>query len=267
MTDSSFNLQVREAWDTNAAFWDERMGEGNTFHLQLIEPSVLALLALQSGERMLEIACGNGQFARKLTSLGAQVTATDFSPIMVERARAHMEPFNSGIEYRVADATSEGDLRTLGEHAFDAVVCNMAIMDMSEIAPLFRAIPHLLKPQGRFVFSTMHPCFNSNNPAFVAEMTDQEGTIVETWALKLTSYLQSKTYKGLAMIGQPVAQYYFHRPLHELLGEAFQAGLVLDGLLEPRLPASQSSPRWSSWLNYHEFPPVMVARLRAVSSL
>ncbi len=254
---------VRARWDANAAFWDERMGEGNAFHLQLVEPAVLELLALQSRETVLEIACGNGQFARKLASLGARVTATDFSPAMIERARAHTELWNDQITYHVADATDEAALRALGEHAFDALVCNMAIMDMSDIAPMFRAAAHLLKPRGRFVFSTMHPCFNSNNPAFTAESREENGSVSVEYALKLTQYLDAKTYQGLAMLGQPVAQYYFHRPLNELLREAFRAGLVLDDLSEPRFAHDTSSARWSSWLNYHAFPPVLVARLRA----
>jgi len=253
---------VRAAWDTNAAFWDESMGEGNTFHRQLIEPGMLKLLELRQGERVLEIACGNGQFARKLTSLGAQVVATDFSPNMIERARAHSEPFNNEVDYRVVDATNETQLLELGSHEFDAVVSNMALMDMSDIEPLFRAVPMLLKPRGRFVFSTMHPAFNSNNPAFVAEMTDVDGTIAETHSLKLARYLTSAAYRGIAIIGQPVAQYYFHRPLQELFGTAFRMGLVLDGLLEPKLPDAQANTRWSSWLNFNEFPPVMVVRFQ-----
>lgn len=255
---------VRAVWDTNAAFWDERMGEGNAFHLQLVEPSVLQLLELQRGERVLEIACGNGQFARKLASLDAQVTATDFSPNMLERARAHTEPLNDKIDYRVLDATNENELCALGENGFDAIVSNMALMDMSDIAPLFRAIPFLLKPRGRFVFATMHPCFNSNNPAFTAEMREENRHVTEQFSLKLTAYLESKSYQGLAMLGQPVAHYYFHRPLHELLGKAFRAGLVLDGLLEPRIPDETKSARWSSWFNFHEFPPVLAARVRAL---
>lgn len=261
-SERDLNVDVRARWDANAEFWDHRMGEGNLFHTLLVAPSVLALLELTAGERVLEIACGNGQFARQLTALGAHVTATDFSPAMLERARAHREPFNDQIAYRLLDATNERDLKALGEHAFDAVVCNMALMDMAEIDPLFRALSHILTAHGRFVFAIMHPCFNSNNPVFVAEYVDRGGGPMEERALKLTYYLGSRTYYGLAMEGQPAVQYYFHRSLQELLGTAFRAGLSMDGLLEPVFAPDESGSQWRSWGKYREFPPVLAARLR-----
>ncbi len=30
------NEEVREVWNANAAFWDERMAEGNDFHLEAV---------------------------------------------------------------------------------------------------------------------------------------------------------------------------------------------------------------------------------------
>ena len=55
----------------NAAFWDERMGEGNDWHRLLIAPAQERLLALQRDELVLDVACGNGQFARHMARLGA----------------------------------------------------------------------------------------------------------------------------------------------------------------------------------------------------
>ena len=161
------------------------------------------------------------------------------------------------------DATNENQLRELGSHTFDAVVSNMALMDMSDIGPLFTAVPQLLKLRGRFVFSTMHPAFNSNNPAFVAEMTDVDGTISETYSLKLSrSYIRSVSRDcDYRATGRAVR---LSSSLQELFGPAFQVGLVLDGLLEPKLPDATSSTRWSSWLNFHEFPPVLVARFKKI---
>jgi len=41
--------EVREIWNQNADFWDERMGEGNEFHKSLIEPCQLRLLNIADG--------------------------------------------------------------------------------------------------------------------------------------------------------------------------------------------------------------------------
>ena len=80
--------EVRSTWDELAAFWDERVESGSTWQRHLIQPAVERLLLLQPGERVLEIACGNGEFARRMSELGGQVLAVDFSDGMLERASA-----------------------------------------------------------------------------------------------------------------------------------------------------------------------------------
>ena len=57
------NERTQRAWNANAAFWDERMGEGNDFVNVLIWPATLRLLEPQPGQRILDIACGNGLHA------------------------------------------------------------------------------------------------------------------------------------------------------------------------------------------------------------
>src|SRR5215470_12051115 len=71
------NEAVREIWDRNADFWNERMGDGNEFHRVLIGPAQERLLDLRPGESVLDIGCGNGQFTRRLAQLGARVLAFD----------------------------------------------------------------------------------------------------------------------------------------------------------------------------------------------
>jgi ubiquinone/menaquinone biosynthesis C-methylase UbiE len=57
--------EVKNIWNANAGFWDGKMGEGNYFHKTLIEPVQLELLNIKPGQRILDIACGNGHVARK----------------------------------------------------------------------------------------------------------------------------------------------------------------------------------------------------------
>src|SRR5258708_39754800 len=80
--------ETQEIWDRKAEHWDARMGEGNAFQLHLVGPAAERLLAIQPGETVADIGCGNGVFARRLARLGAFVVASDFSPRFIERARA-----------------------------------------------------------------------------------------------------------------------------------------------------------------------------------
>ena len=257
---------TRDIWNTNAAFWDERSGDdGLTMQRALIAPITERLLALKPNERVLDVACGNGAFARRMAALGARVVACDFAQAFIERAKARTTNNADRIEYRVIDATDERALLALGKQSFDAAVCTMALMDMPEIDPLLRALSQLLNPHARFVFSITHPCFNSSaEMKMVVEEEDRDGKLVVAHAVKISQYATPTTHKGLGIIGQPAPQYYFHRPLNALFNACFRAGFVLDALEEPTFDADAQPNRPFSWENYHEIPPVLIARWRLV---
>lgn len=257
-----FNTAVRDIWDANAAFWHERMRDGNEFHNVLIAPAQERLLALRPGETVLDVACGNGQFARRMAALGADVIGIDVAPRMIEHARS--AGGSDRIEYRVVDAADPAALAALGRARFDAAVCTMAIMDMASIEPLLSSLPALLRPVGRFVFSVMHPCFNSARARLVAEeTTTDQGELVTRYGVSIFDYIQPRALRGVAMKGQPAAQYYFDRPISVLFNACFDAGFVLDRMEEPTFPASADDGR-ANWSNITAIPPVLVARMRLV---
>jgi 2-polyprenyl-3-methyl-5-hydroxy-6-metoxy-1,4-benzoquinol methylase len=256
------NQAVRDTWNQNAAFWDERMGEGNSFHKTLIEPTQERLLALRAGQRILDIACGNGQFARHLARSGARVLGVDISEHMIERARARTTDTGDQIEFRALDCARADALLSLGANQFDAAVCTMALMDMAAIQPLFTALAKLLKAGGCLVFSVLHPCFNSGRVIQVREREDVAGEVVDRYSVRVSGYIQPLTHQGVAMIGQPVPQYYFHRPLCLLLQPAFEAGFVLDGLAEPVFPQPCAGQGSLFEHVYSDMPAAFVARLR-----
>jgi ubiquinone/menaquinone biosynthesis C-methylase UbiE len=72
---------------------------------------VLEWLAPQSGERILDLGCGDGQLTERIAATGANVTGIDASPNMVASARAR------GI------AAEEGSAESLpfADQYFDAV--------------------------------------------------------------------------------------------------------------------------------------------------
>ena len=264
---AALEQETVDIWDRNADFWDERMGEGNAFHKILIEPTQLRLLSLESGDRVLDIACGNGQFARKMASLGADVIAVDAAPRMIENARRRTpaeSEFAERLHYGVVDATNEAAMLKLGIGDFDATVCTMALMDIASIEPVAAAVKRLLKPSGRFIFSVMHPCFNSTEGfTQIMEREEKDGELLERVSVRVSRYIEPHTHKGLAMVGQPVPQNYFHRPLSALLGVFFKAGFIVDALEEAVFPRNVPGDDKFGWLMYKDIPPVLSVRLRS----
>lgn len=254
--------EVRRSWGAIADWWDAQVGEGNPMQRTLLWPSAERLLEWRPGHRVLEIACGNGSFARRLAGLGCSVLAVDFTERFLELARQRTDPGASRVEYRKLDATSSTELEGLGPGSFDSIACMMALMDMSDVAPLMRAVPRLLRPGGRFVFAVLHPCFNGSGTTRMLSETDTGEALHETRSVRVSEYATSRTTRGIGIPGQPQPHLYFDRPLSGIFGAAFEAGLVMDALEEPVFTEPVEGSRPLSWTRFPEIPPAIVARMR-----
>lgn len=217
------------AWEANAVFWDRFMGdESNDFHRRLVRPGTVELLDPKAGEFVLDIACGNGNFSEWLADRGVRVKAFDYSSKMIELARKRRRRVLDRVQFTVCDATDRNELLGLREdRPFDKAVSNMALMDIADIHPLLHTVFEMLKPGGVFVFSAHHPCFTYPN----------------------RDYMTVCDHLGEAIVGQPVLQTYYHRPLTALFEQAFQAGFVMDGFREVCFEKDET-------------PIIMIVRLR-----
>jgi 2-polyprenyl-3-methyl-5-hydroxy-6-metoxy-1,4-benzoquinol methylase len=259
----ALNTQAVQAWEALARWWDDTTGKADAFHRKLVIPATDRLLAVRPSERVLDVACGNGGYARHLAAQGAEVVAFDAARPFVELAQQRTTEGRDRISYRHIDATDRAALRALGERRYDAAVCKMALMDMALIHPLVSALAELLKPGGRFVFSVLHPAFNSTGTSlWVEETTSETGELVVRRGVKVMRYLEPEARQGIGIRGQPQPQHYFHRPLSVFLNVCFGNGFVLDGLEEPAFgPADEGSCEFS-WPRFQGIPPVLVARMR-----
>ena len=193
------------------------------------------------------------------------MVASNFAPNMIDAAQRRTAEHTDRIRYEVVDATDETALLALGDAAsFDAAICSMALFDMAEVAPLFRALATLLRPGGRFVCSVIHPSFNNNGVAIFHE-TD-EGDLTVRRGVRVWEYMTPSTKPAIVWEGQARPHLLFHRPLQELVAPAFDAGFVLDGLEEQAFPPDdERRTRRPSCASVPEIPPVLVARLRLAS--
>jgi thioesterase domain-containing protein/SAM-dependent methyltransferase len=229
--------EAREAWDDLAPWWDRQIGDdGNLLSVDTLVPATEDLLRLRPGERILDVACGNGWFSRRLSRQGARVVGFDHSAVLIEKARART-PAGVDAQFHVADATREDQLLELVSGGFDAAVATMALMDIADIAPLLRALRRLVKADGRFVFSMIHP------------HAVGAGDGAEAVAAPL-----------VALPGQPSGHIAFHRPL-PLLRDIFRrAGWRLEEEKHLRLDVSPRTGVTLSWVRVPGAPIFFVGR-------
>ncbi len=239
-------------WDQMATWWDEKMGdEGDLWHRTLIDPTLLWLVGEVRGMRVLDLCCGNGYLSRRFARQGATVVSVDTNVPLIERAyeREKQEPL--GITYYVADASH---LDMLQDSVFDLIVCNMALMDIENAMGAIQEVARVLQPQGRFVASLSHPCFDKVNAS---------GWDIEYMYPTITVWRKMSRYREVSVADLPwknvpdrvVYTHSYHRPLSWYFRTLRSAGLVVAFLEEPEptdeLLANSNQGAWIAEIPLH----------------
>ncbi|ETS79379.1 hypothetical protein PFICI_09232 [Pestalotiopsis fici W106-1] len=275
-----YHAESLSSWETNSAFWDEGVGrDGNKYWKRLQEPSLRRMLASHvhpdRRSRALDLATGNGLTARWLVNNGCDsVLATDGAAAQLERAqkRALTATEKDRIDYRQLDVTSYDALVDVlkdpsKSDGFDIILINMAIMDIATIEPLANALPKLLKADGVFVATILHPVFFTSRATRLLEVVDYNPGSTQRppidRAKVIREYLHIPPYRGVAVWGQPAEQVIFHRSMQELFGTFFRAGLVLDAFEEPAFTEEDAiSERTYAHTNFPQLPAILSFRMR-----
>ena len=252
--------QSKMFWEELADNWDEKMGESdNRFHKEIIRPATLKLLEPKSGDFILDVACGNGNFSRFMAGQGAKVVAFDYSEKMIEHAKKHCKDYLSIVDFKVADATKYDELMVLKTNKpFGKAVSNMAVMDIADVQPLFKAVYNLLAPNGIFVFSGVHPCFQTPNMRKIVETNDYTGDCSVRMGIQTYEYIKPCMHQVSALANNNKQVLHFHRPLSIILNMCFEVGFVIDGMEEPVFERAENA----TGFDWYEIPPSIIIRLR-----
>ncbi len=226
--------RVETQWDRVSEWYDRMLAEKGSDHYErVLVPGVLAMLEPRPGERVLDVACGQGIIARAVAEKGAEVVGVDASPRLIERAA---ERSGGGTRFLVGDAQRLADAIPEQDRPFDAAACVMALMNIEDLAATMRGVSGMLRPGGRFVAVILHPAFRS--PRLSAWGWEGASPATQRQFRRVDAYLSEATIPITMNPGEhaggadAVVTTTYHRPLASYFNAAGQAGLVADALEE-----------------------------------
>ncbi len=92
--------------------------------LQIVGEELCEALDLRAGQRVLDIAAGNGNVSLAAARRWCEVTSTDYVPALLERGKARAMANGLAITFQEADA----EALPFADAAFDAVVSTFGVM-------------------------------------------------------------------------------------------------------------------------------------------
>jgi ubiquinone/menaquinone biosynthesis C-methylase UbiE len=145
-----------------------------------VSAGLLRTAALQSGERVLDIACGTGVIARlaaEQVGPGGSVTGVDIAPDMIDVAKSTPAPAGPHIDWHVSDAAS----LPLPDNSYDVALCQMGLMFMEDRPAALAEMHRVLVAGGRVVVNTpgpIQPAFESMEQAIIEHISPDLGGFV-----------------------------------------------------------------------------------------
>lgn len=212
MEGHALESRLERSWRSNAEAWSSAVHEGRIASRRAGTDAAIVDAVLHTNALLvLDLGCGEGWLARALVANGCDVVGVDASPELIATARAL-----GGARYEIA-AYAELASRTDAFGAFDAVVCNFALLGEDVQTPL-RAAHGLLREGGALIVQTVHPWVACGDDAYI------DGWRIETF----------DAFGG--EFREPMPWYF--RTLRSWLGAIRASGFAIGDLAEPLDPAN-----------------------------
>jgi SAM-dependent methyltransferase len=226
----------RTWWDAYAADYQVEHGEflGDIDFLwgpEGLRESTARLLGDVGGRDVLEVGCGAAQCSRWLARMGARPMAFDLSHGQLLEAQRIARA--SGILVPLVQADAER--LPFRDESFD-LACSAygAVPFVADSAAIMSAVARVLRPGGRWVFSTTHPfrwCFRDD--------PGSGGLVVES------SYFDRRAYVEQDDAGRATYVEH-HRTMGDRVREIVAAGFTVVDIVEPEWPDGHEQA-WAQW--------------------
>ena len=253
--------QNDSSWGKVASWYDALLEkDSDTYQAQVILPNLMRVLDLKPGERVIDIACGQGFFTRACRETGATLAGADISAELITLAREQSAP---EISFHVAPAHELGFAKSA---TYDTTIIVLAIQNIEQMDATFAEASRVLAPHGRLVLVLNHPTFRVLKHSSWGYDTDTKDQY-----RRIDRYLSAEKvlvdmHPGKKNSEQTIS---YHRSLQDISKALRKNGFVI-GRLEEWIShrSSEKGPRQKAEdIARKEFPLfMMLEAVRAVQS-
>ena len=121
--------------------------------LQIVGESLAEATDIRSGERVLDVAAGNGNATLAAARRFAEVTSTDYVPALLDKGHARAKAEGLLVNFRVADV----EALPFQDASFDAVLSTYGVMFAPDHVRAAREMLRVVRPGGRIGMANWTP--------------------------------------------------------------------------------------------------------------
>ena len=121
--------------------------------LQIVGESLAEAADVRAGERVLDVAAGNGNATLAAARRHAAVTSTDYVPALLERGRERAVAERLDVTFRVADAEE----LPFADASFDVALSTFGVMFAPDHTRAARELARVVRPGGRVGLANWTP--------------------------------------------------------------------------------------------------------------
>ena len=196
-----------ESYQKMAEYYYKKVDE-KPFNAYYERPGLIELIPDVEGKSVLDAGCAAGWFTQWLIEHGADVTAVDFSPNMIEMTRKRVDD-----KANIIQADLNEPLDFLEDASLDIIISSLTLHYLKDWDRVMKEFNRILVDEGKLVFSVHHPFMDYSY-------------------FDVDDYFKIKLLKD--RWGEPEIEVEFYRrPLSEIIRPVTKNGFVIEKITEP----------------------------------
>jgi len=215
------------SWGGVAKWYDSLLKMDGTYQREVILPNLLRLLDIKKGEKVLDIACGQGFFSRAVAEKGGEVTGVDIASELIKFAK---EKAGKNEKYFVTPADKLG--KDVLNNSFDKAVIVLAIQNIENLNGVLAEASRALKVGGKLFLVLNHPAFR--NPKYTSWGFSEKDKVQYRRVDEYLSESQTEIdmTPGTEKENKKKSTVSFHRPLQVYFNTLINNGFLVGRLEE-----------------------------------